>query len=123
MREIKFRAWDRNENDRFRMKRNLSLNSAYFQQETLSGIEVMQYTGLKDKNGREIYEGDVLQSGNGRLWEVKFGEYKGVFNSAPQLGWYVFGDGNTLMLTKYESASDEIIGNIYENPELLTRPT
>lgn len=67
---------------------------------------VMQYTGLKDKNGKEIYEGDLLQSFNSAPRPVTFTDFE----------WKI---GNTALHT-FESEDYEIIGNIYETPELLT---
>jgi uncharacterized phage protein (TIGR01671 family) len=120
MREIKFRAWDRNERDSFRMKYNLFLNSAYFQQETLEGIEVMQFTGLKDRNGREIYEGDVVEWHDKRMkshsvigpvvWEKDGWNVEGFWRSSQDESGRAFSEG----------AEFVIIGNIYENPELLS---
>ena len=110
MREIKFRAWDSNERDSYRMKYNLSLNSAYFRQETLKGIEVMQFTGLLDKNGKEIYEGDIVH-----VWEHNVDD-KGVIR---------YDESHTAFVTgKYgctvgEFQNIEILGNIYENPDLI----
>ena len=106
-RVIKFRAWDRNERDRFRMKYNLSLNSAYFQQETLKGIEVMQFTGLTDKDDTEIYEGDILSfNGHAPVASVEIRE-----------GCVRIGDSVLARAAK----SSRVAGNIHENPELLKK--
>ena len=84
-------------------------------------IEVMQFTGLLDKNGKEIYEGDS----DGKSI-VKFDsfdeedvEYDGIMGEIS--GWYIenINTGNCLPLTPKRAFNFEIIGNIYENPELL----
>jgi uncharacterized phage protein (TIGR01671 family) len=66
-----------------------------------------QYTGLKDKNGKEIYEGDILQDIEGLLGVVKYSGSK--FSAFDSLGW------NNLQFPE-ESI---VVGNIYENPELI----
>lgn len=118
MREIKFRAWDK-ENKAFMPNEGyaicdgdvMGLRYGNEMEDVLTDqVEIMQYTGLKDVNGKDIYEGDIVvvvsqywgQLGN--RYEVKF--RKGVFT------------------TKYDllsgiSPSTSVIGNIHENPELL----
>jgi len=115
MREIKFRAWDR---ETKQMNRTLALGCWRFDPEgrlvnygdahARKNYILMQYTGLKDKNGKEIYEGDIVK--NYAIIEqvivVKFIE--GCF--------YPFTNGIDFRI---EAQDVEVIGNIYENPELL----
>lgn len=78
-------------------------------------IELMQSTGLKDKNGKEIFVGDIIKCTRGCLHEVYIEkEYGGTFiGGMPAV--YLKGLGEGYAWTEHE----EIIGNIYENPELL----
>ncbi|VPA25895.1 YopX protein [Streptococcus pneumoniae] len=78
-------------------------------------IELMQSTGLKDKNGKEVFIGDIVKCTRGCLHEVYLEkEYGGTFiGGMPAVYLKGFGDGYAW--TEYE----EIIGNVYENPELL----
>ena len=79
-------------------------------------IKLMQYTGLKDKNGVEIYEGDIVRE---VLWEQNQTEdvLGKVHWSEGNAGFWVSGRS---VLTKGYSEDLEVIGNIYENPDLLT---
>ena len=78
---------------------------------------IMQYTGLKDKNGVEIYEGDIIEElfeevlGKTQAWEVIFAE--GAFRDK--------GDEKHIgePLGELDLAICKVIGNIYESPELL----
>ena len=72
--------------------------------------ELMQYTGLKDKNGKEIYEGDILEWFN----DLTGSTHRGVVRFT-QGGFYC-GDYYLYAIKCYLPV---IIGNIYENPELL----
>lgn len=71
---------------------------------------VGQYTGLKDKNGKEIYEGDILK---GTFYGFPMPEYDYVF----QIYWDEKEKG--FMANYFEPSECEVIGNIYDNPELL----
>jgi uncharacterized phage protein (TIGR01671 family) len=74
---------------------------------------VGQCTGIKDKNGREIYEGDVLQQGNKRF-KVKWGMGEPSFFALSDEKW-----GNCYSVQGLANNGAVVIGNIHDNPELL----
>lgn len=127
MQEIKFRAWDK---DKREMRDVTGINwydeYIWVDETPMSGDKLpiestplMQYTGLKDKNGKEIYEGDVVRLDE---YEDGMGEWQVVFDEASffleQLG---AGDEvRCEILGTCDSTKDvEIIGNIYDNPDLI----
>ena len=121
MREIKFRAWDL-----MRMTTSgIMFNSTTSMLEIPngSGMVLMQYTGLKDKNGKEIYEGDIITN------EI---DDQGTKRFNPKTGFYDYDTKKEIVVVRYNEywghfifsnqsirGKIEIIGNIYENPELL----
>ena len=81
------------------------------------GVKIMQYTGLKDKNGKEIYEGDLIE-----LHKNKNGCCQVVFENSYVGGWVLTepkNKGSRLSLGARDPSEIEVIGNIYENPELI----
>jgi uncharacterized phage protein (TIGR01671 family) len=124
MREIKFRAWYKPKKKMY-SKSLESINfetkvlgvytiSDGYQQLRMSDFEITQYTGLKDKNGREIYEGDIVQDLNGKVYRIKWGINSNGFIA-------VTNEIHGSVYSSYHLAPKTVvIGNIYENPELLT---
>lgn len=116
MREINFRAW--NKKEKFldtAWSIDFEHGEVCHRAHNMSDLDdciLMQYTGLKDVNGVEIFEGDVVQGFN-RLWERLVVEKVRYLN-----GCFMFGNYNAHeFLNKHQYI--EVIGNIYENKELL----
>jgi uncharacterized phage protein (TIGR01671 family) len=133
VRKIEFRAWDKREKRmgevtdiRFsksqypcvnvRFKQNgkiIDERYCFGQEDGCDNVILMQFTGLYDKNGNEIYEGDIVT---------------GLFNHTDIIGHIVYGSDATFFIKRkglygigLNNAEDwlEVIGNIYENQELL----
>jgi uncharacterized phage protein (TIGR01671 family) len=121
MREIKFRCWDKNWQGGG--MREFGLGEFLFTERdttiNLDSVPVMQYAGLKDKNGIEIWEGDVLKvaehyPASGGKWTQQIAAIS--FES----GCFVIRSKKGLFSTLHGIASiSEVIGNIHENPELI----
>lgn len=138
MREIKFREWDQNRHEiyggdipgmsygnredfddmvGFRFAHTESID--YEGTEEFKNKRILeQYTGLHDKNGKEIYEGDLIKFKYKILFKIEW--FNTAFWAIPQAG-----RGSSQPLSNLYSISDknadyiEVIGNIHENPELL----
>lgn len=109
MREIKFRVWDSHRKIMYQVDPLSFSNGA--------GI-LMQYTGVKDKNGVEIYEGDIIRGHTGRYQVdcvVRWSLGNCGFIAEPTIT-----DRTYLCLNPGSTKSYEVIGNIYENPELVS---
>lgn len=78
-------------------------------------VTFMQYTGLKDRNGKEIFEGDLIRNKSGRICRVDWHQFSGAWDAT-----VVNSKGNHLsFITSGWPRHIEVIGNIHENPELL----
>lgn len=128
MREIKFRAWDKENNfmfysennypvskydlgfdfmgrNEFRLMMLIDVKDSLFKK---VDADIMQYTSLKDKNGKEIYEGDIVNYFRNELAEVKF------IN-----GCFAIKSNSCIDYFNQIIAEIEVVGNIYENKDLL----
>lgn len=130
MKEVKFRVWCKDnkewEKDNCLLTENGELlhqirQGAYMLLRPENHI-VSFYTGLKDKNGKEIYEGDIIMnSNNDRIAVVAFGEFETFFRDN-YYGWYLKAVQENRVINYVSTANTSnfiVAGNIYENPELL----
>lgn len=107
---------------------NLELERIEYEYYDVNHNTVGQYTGLKDKSGKEIYEGDLIKAPSGRIYAVIFStwkheekrEFPKVIDLYEHTGWCVSLDGvNPCELLDFEACQGSVIGNVYDNPELL----
>ncbi len=122
MREIKFRAWIDNEllsHDQLidMDQETHAMYTIITNEENDDGVKIMQYTGINDKNGREIYEEDIVEQLSERTYKSVKGTVKLI------VGSYVIeslsGDDGVYLFD--EVAYNEVLGNVYENPTLLEK--
>jgi len=134
MREIKFRAWDKKDK-----KMRIVTRITFGLEPTghppiivhlddgkdpvtrsINDVILVEYTGLKDKNGKEIYEGNVFNFHPSKEWKGTEPDNPCVVFWSDDLAAWMFYVGKPEMSTLLPPPkSIEIIGNIYENPELL----
>ena len=117
MRELKFRIWSE-EDKEYRSDIRVSdlvididgAPSTIYSNEG-DRFDIEQYTGLKDKNGKEIYDGDIVQIDDHIL-----GDFEVLWHN---LGWTIKRSVGFETLGVHKSEDIVVIGNIHENPELL----
>ena len=134
MRDIKFRAWDKKEEwmvddmllsfDGEILTDDVQPHDTPYKEIELADegrYELMQYTGMKDVNGVEIYDCDIVNDGQ-HTYLVRFGEFTDSqdfqYPSARQTGFYIV-DIHTDETFPFYSHMYIVIGNAYENQELL----
>lgn len=131
MREIKYRAWNKKLKfmEMFNSHKSgilyaggeFTVNSGYdgldnptFEEDTTDNFILMQYTGLKDKNGVKIFEGDILH-------HRTQGSRKVIYPMSDSFAGFGLESNNGFKNTLQDSTKlYEVIGNIHANPELLT---
>ncbi|EOU1988687.1 YopX family protein [Clostridium perfringens] len=142
-REIKFRIYDTDEKEMFYQEDidyiDFFTGIVFIREEdgydylidSRSDGKLMQYTGLKDKNGKEIYEGDILRCKCLKKCKLDSCAEKVIQYKNSLIEWWESGcnlgyrlrdsKGKTMMIkpTHLNTMEVEVIGNIYENPELL----
>jgi hypothetical protein len=121
MREIRFRAWDKRKNEWLSEKVHVYINDegrVFVERDGPYGVcldqvdvEVSFFTGLHDKNGKEIYEGDEFHMGDPNILYVVEWHHAGL------MGRQV--DNKSKIGLDFWKDNIEIIGNIYSKPELL----
>ena len=137
-REIKFRAWHINDRvmttvDELHFPQGgiMVFDGSCYRGWADKDFELMQYTGLLDKNGREIYEGDIVEVN----YTVKYIDtdkqdeehtaitrvYWNDFRASFALEFHKFANDDLYRFVRDKYA--EVIGNIHDNPELLSLPT
>jgi uncharacterized phage protein (TIGR01671 family) len=139
MRDIKFRVWDKYKKQMYPIS---SIDYDIFSQEIriiavghengmctaynknhnsekcdITALELMQYTGLNDKNGKEIYEGDIVKVDNIDLAIIYFDDDRMAWGIKPINEFYF----DSPLLSENISLELRVIGNIYDNSDLLKK--
>lgn len=117
MREIEFRAWHNSSKEMVYFKDSkIDQYKALHLWDLINGNHpdgsLMQYTGLKDKNGKKIFEGDIVE----RRYDTHLADVNLVKWHEENLQWILLRNG---IIDWLKEDPLEIIGNIHENPELL----
>jgi len=121
MRETKFRGYDKKNKKMLDMSELCFIEMGSYNSlllDVLDGtnkdIELLQYTGLKDKNGVDIYEGDIIKSIKGNVHWIRYNELEARYKAVNK-------DDVSCHISKrwIDKFSKEVIGNTHENKELL----
>ena len=124
-RDIKFRAWIPTEETMFYQNgqylqsflRRANFASTGYGHDSYGTPHLMQWTGLQDKNGKPIYEGDIVE------WWDSYGVSELGNDSFSTRAVVVFNDGGFDPVVGLTGVEIEVMGNIYQNPDLLNETT
>jgi uncharacterized phage protein (TIGR01671 family) len=131
MREIKFRAWDEVNKKYWYLENNdfiiegdgVSIFSEFSSDRINKSWELEQFSGLLDKNGKEIYEGDIIKTEWNGIEQIAVIQFtrasfnaKYICSSRPDFTHYTPGQGINAL---WWGSFSEVVGNVHENPELL----
>ena len=117
MRKIKFRAWDGRE---MHHVRGIHFDAGVLDLEEdsvddMDTVLLMQYTGFIDRNGKDIYEGDILKDDHGRTLAVVWYRGKYIFEALSKTNFKYAND--LTQWFEYGILRPKVVGNTYENPE------
>ena len=133
MRQIKFRAWEEKNKQMYPNEQVYKIQDSWCADRlnelgdtmySTEDIELMQFTGLTDKNGKKIYEGDIVSVGQYYCGDTLYPSFNGVV-LYDDGGYFVSGnkpkDSHELDSVSIHNLDIEVIGNIHQNKNLLDK--